>query len=254
MWEQLVVAELFAFMLIFCRVGAGLMVMPGFGEMYVPQRVKLVLALGISLLLTPLLAPRMPPVPATPMGLLLLVWSEVLVGLLLGGLSRIMISAVHMAGLVISYQSSLATAMMLDLTQAGQTTSIGNFMGVLAVVLVFATGLHHLMLRAITDSYLAFAPGMVPPVEDFARAASLTMTKAFAVAMQLSAPHLAIGLIMYVIAGILARLMPTMQVFFILMPPQVMIGLFVLMTTLSAVMLWFVQAYEENLSPFVAGR
>lgn len=254
MWEQLIVAEIFAFLLVFCRVGAGLMVMPGFGEMYVPQRIKLMLALAISLLLTPILLHKMPPLPFTPLGLMVLIVGEVLIGLLIGGIARIMIGAVHMAGLVIAYQSSLATALMLDVTQAGQTTSIGNFMTVLAVVLIFATGLHHLMLRAITDSYLAFAPGLFPPIEDFARLASLTMSRAFAVAMQLAAPHLAIGLIMYLIAGILARLMPTMQVFFILMPPQILIGMFVLMTTLSAIMLWFVRAYEDSISPFVAGR
>lgn len=252
MLAQFLTAELFAFLLIFCRVGSAVMLLPGFGEAYVSPRVRLMLALMISLVMAAA-HPRMPPVPSTTAVLVTLIGSEILIGLFLGGLSRILISAAHIAGTIIALQSSLASALIQDVTQVqGQATLISNLLGMAALVLIFILDLHHMMLAGLLDSYTLFTVGNLPPVGDMANHATQLMNSAFAAAMRLAAPHLAVGLILYVGAGVIARLVPSIQVFFLLMPPQIMICIYVLMVCFGAMMMAYMTYFQEGLAAFLA--
>lgn len=250
MLSQFLVSELFAFLLVFCRLGSALMLLPGFGEVYVSTRIRLLLALMFSVVLAPVL--HLPPVPTGMFGLFSLLLAEIMIGLFLGGLSRMLIAAVHMAGMIISYQSSLASALTQNIAEVqGQGTALGNALSMTSLVLLFTLNLHHVMLRGLADSYTLFLPGQFPPVADFAQHAAKTMDSAFHMAMQMSAPHIVIGILIYLGAGIIARLMPNMQIFFILMAPQLLISFFILMVSISAIMLWYMEYYQTALGSFL---
>lgn len=251
MLSQLLTAEVFAFLLVFCRVGSAIMLLPGFGELYVAPRIRLMLALLMSLLLAPVIS-GLPEAPESLAVLLSLISGEVLTGLFLGGLSRLMLSAVQTAGGIIAYQSSLSSALTNNVSGfAGQDTSMGNLLGMTAVVLIFALDLHHIMLKSLADSYTLFTPGQFPLTEDIASYATQVVSRSFRIAMQLSAPHLVVGLTLYLGAGIIARLMPNLQVFFILMPIQLYVSFFVLMATVSAIMLWYMEHLQQSLGAFL---
>lgn len=251
MLSQILITELFAFLLVFCRIGTAVMLLPGFGESYIPARVRLFLAAMFSVVLAPVIH-SLPPMPSDIMSLFTILLAEIMIGLFLGGLSRMLISAVHMAGMIIAYQSSLASALTQDIahTQA-QGTSLGNLLGMTALVLLFATDLHHLMLRGLADSYTLFQAGQFPQVEDFAGHATQTMNSSFQMAMKMASPHLVIGLIIYLGAGIIARLMPNIQIFFLMMAPQLLISFFILMITASAIMLWYMEYIKDSLGGFL---
>ena len=228
------------------------MILPGFGEAYVPVRIRLLLAAMFSLLLAPVLQ-NLPHMPSNIMSLFNLLLAEIMIGIFLGGLSRMLISAIHMAGMIIAYQSSLASAVTQDLTLSqAQGTSLGNLLGVAALVLLFTTDLHHLILRGLADSYTLFTAGQFPQVGDFANHATHTMSSSFQMAMQIAAPHLVIGLMIYLGAGIIARLMPNIQIFFLLMAPQLLISFFILMICFSAMMLWYMEYFKDSLGSFLA--
>jgi len=252
MLEKVLISELFAFLLVFCRVGSAIMLLPGFGEAYVPARARLLLAAMFSVALAPALH-NMPHVPSNIMALFSLILAEILIGLFLGGLSRMLIGAIHMAGMIIAYQSSLASALTQDIAHSqAQGTSLGNLLGMSALVLLFATDLHHLMLRGIAESYTLFVAGQLPAIGDFSEHATRTMSGSFRMAMQLAAPHLVIGLLIYLGAGIISRLMPNIQIFFLLMAPQLLISFFILMISSSAIMLWYMDYIKESLGAFLA--
>lgn len=252
MLENILVTNLFAFFLVFCRMGSAIMVLPGFGEAYVPARVRLLLAAMFSLLLAPVI-PNIPAMPGDVFHLLNILLAEILIGLFLGGLSRFLISAIHMAGMIIAYQSSLASAVTQDLTLSQtQGTALGNLLGVSALVMLFATDLHHLILRGLADSYSLFAAGQFPPIDDFANHAVHLINSSFQMAMKIAAPHIVIGLMIYLGAGIIARLMPNIQIFFLLMAPQLLISFFVLMICASAMMLWYMEFIKDSLAVFLA--
>ena len=188
MLESFLVSQVFAFFLIFCRIGSGILVMPAFGETYVPPQLRLALAFMLSLLLVPLLGHAIPPLPSSPLALALLVASEILTGLFIGTICSILISATHVAGMIFSFQSGMSSAVVFDVTQSSQGSLIGNFMGLLALVLLFASDMHHLMLHGLTDSYAVFAPGHWPPLHDFVETATRTVADTFLIAAQVSTP------------------------------------------------------------------
>lgn len=252
MLSNILITQLFAFMLVFCRLGSAIMLLPGFGESYVPARVRLLLAAMFSVLLAPVIH-NLPPMPSNVINLFNIMFAEIMVGLFLGGLSRMLIAVVNIAGMIIAYQSSLASAVTQDLTLSqAQGTSLGNLLGMSALVLLFATDLHHLMLRGLADSYGLFPPGQFPLVDDFANHAIHTMSNAFQMAMKIAAPHIVIGLIIYLAAGIIARLMPNIQIFFLLMAPQILISFFILMICSGALMLWYMDYIKDSLGVFLS--
>ena len=249
--EQFLVTELFAFLLIFCRMGAGIMMLPGIAEAYVSTRMRLHFALAASLLLVPVFGDLMPEVPGSPLTLLILVVAEIVVGFFIGFLARLLVSTMHIAGTIIAYQSSLAMATIFDISLGGQSTVIGNFMTMTAVVLFFTLDMHHIMINGLADSYSLFPPGQFPVVGDMAEHLMQLFGKVFAMGFKLSAPHITFALLFYLCSGVLSRLMPTMHVFFILMPIQILIAFFLLLATFSSIMIYYTGFVEDALRAFL---
>ena len=77
------------------------------------------------------------------------------------------------------------------------------------------------------------------------------MSGAFVIALQIAAPVMLVGLLFYVSIGLIARMIPQMQVFFIALPIQIVLGLYVLTVTLSAGMLWYLDHFEASISQFL---
>lgn len=252
MLSQFVTEQLFVFLLVFCRLGSAIMFLPGFGEAYVLARVRLLLAAMFSLVVAPFLQ-NLPPIPTTVSGLAVLIIAEIMVGLFIGFICKILISTIQTASSIIAYQSGLASAMTQDLTAAqSQSTSLGNLIGMTALVLLFVTDLHHLMLRGLVDSYSLFIPGQFPITEDIANLGAKTLANSFRMATQIAGAHLVIGLILYLAAGIISRLMPNIQIFFIMTAPQLLISFFILMIGFSTMMMWYMDYFKDTLGGFLA--
>lgn len=246
--------EAFAFFVVLARIGAGLMLLPGFGETYVSPRLRILLAVFISLAIVPLVQSGLPALPAGPLGLFLIVLAEILIGAFLGGAGRLMLAVLQMAGMLIAHATNLSAATVFDPSQGSQGTLTGNFLGIMGVVLIFVTNLHHLMLAALVDSYAVFPSGTMPPVGDFAEFATRLIGDGFALALQLAAPLILVALIFQVGLGLLARLMPQMHVFFIGMPLQIMAGFSVFSITLGSAMMWYLDRFPQAFSPFLLAR
>ncbi len=241
----------FTFMLIFSRLAAMLMLMPALGETSIPANVRLILALLLTFVMMPLVASSYGAIPDTVPGLAFIVLTEVAIGLFIGGAARIIMSALHVAGNIVALQMSLAFAQNVDPTQGQQGVLISNFLSLTAVTLIFATNLDHLMIAAMRDSYELFVPGQPIPVGDFSQMAVKFVSGAFKLGLQLAAPFLVFGLIFYLGIGILSRLMPQIQIFFIAMPANIMLGFVLLLFLLGAMMTWFLQGFEQSISMFV---
>lgn len=249
--NDFMVSEIFTFLLIFCRVGTAITILPGFGEAFISARIRLLLAAMFSLVLTPVITP-FPAPPDTVFALVTLMSAEILTGIFIGTIGRLLLTAISTAGMLIAYQSSLASALVQDVTiSGGQGSSLGNLLGLTAMVLLFATNMHHMMLRSLMDSYQIFNVGNFPNIEDFTMHTVQVVNDSFLLALQLAAPHIVIGLIIYLGGGIIARLMPGLQVFFIMVPPQLLLSFFVLMTVWSSLMLHYMDYFRENISKFV---
>ena len=241
-----------AFLLTFARVGTLVMLMPGVGEQLVSPRLRLAFALLLSLLLFPTVRPLLPTLNgaiAGP-GLIALLIGELLIGLMLGLTVRMVLAALQTAGMIISQQLGLSYAMTVDPMQGGQQAAIGNFLALLGVTLIMASDLHHIALEAIGRSYVLLPPDGVPGMGEAATLALKAIGRGFGLGVQISAPFIAFGILFNVGLGVLARLMPQMQVFFVAVPASVLIGMLVLLGSLGVMMGVFLDDIGHYLAQF----
>lgn len=244
MLEQLLVADVYMFLAVFARMGAALMVLPGFGELSIPPRVRLAFALTLAFVLYPLVVDLIPPMPSNGFGLVAFIGGEVLIGIVIGTIARILVASLQIAGTIIAFNSGLGSAQLFDPTAGQQGAITGAFLATIGVTLLFVTNLHHLMLFALVDSYQLFAPGGGFPVGDFSNIASQVVARSFRIGMQIAMPVVLVGVMIYVAMGLMARLMPQMQVFFIALPLQILVAFTILALTIGAGMLLFLDHFE----------
>ncbi len=233
-----------AFLLTFARVGTMIMMLPGIGEMTVPARVRLTMALVLTAIVLPA-HQKAYTVDLNTIGpVLLILVQEIIVGAVLGLTARLAISSLQVAGFVVAQQLGLGFVTAIDPTQNQQGLLVGNFLTVLGLTLIFATDLHHLVLAALHDSYTIFQPGELPLVGDVAQHITKVIATSFKIGIQLSAPFLVFGLLFNVGLGVLSRLMPQMQVFFIGLPLTIILGFALLIVVIGAMMGTFTDYLE----------
>jgi flagellar biosynthetic protein FliR len=233
-----------AFLLVFARVGTMVMLLPGIGESGMPTRVRLTIALTLTAILLPLHRAAYT-IDLHALGsVLVMLFEEIVIGGVLGLTARLAISALQVAGSVVAQQLGLGFVTAVDPTQNQQGILVGNFLALLGVTLIFATDMHHLVIAGLNDSYKLFAPGELPVVGDMAQLVTRTIATAFKIGIQLSAPFLVFGLLFNLGLGVLSRLMPQMQVFFIGMPLTILLGLLLLVLVIGAMMGMFVGYLE----------
>jgi flagellar biosynthesis protein FliR len=234
--------EIFAMLLVFARVGVCIMFLPGMSEAFVPMRMRLMLALGVSLVLTPLVD-----VPAIPTAALMtFVWlaREILVGLLLGMVARLMLSAMDVAGNIIATQSGIANAMLLNPAMTQQAGIVSVFLTIMGAMAVLAADLHHLAIIALKQSY-AVIPVLKPVIiDDFTNYISKMVQFSFDLGVRLAAPLLVVGLVFNLGLGILNRLMPQIQIFFVGAAAQTGLGIFIFMVSLGLIIPAFLERYQ----------
>jgi flagellar biosynthetic protein FliR len=225
-----------AFILAFGRIGGMVMLLPGFGEANLPARVRLTIALVLTAVLLPLHRQAYTVDLNALAPLVVEMVEEVVVGLVIGMSARLAISALQIAGSVVAQQLGLGFVTSIDPTQGQQGALVGNFLTVLGVTLVFATNMHHLVIAAMNDSYAVFKPGELPLAGDVAKHMTQVVAASFRIGVQLAAPFIVFGLLFNLGLGVLSRLMPQMQVFFIGLPLSILLGLLLLVAVLGAMM------------------
>ncbi len=242
-------ATAFTYMILFARIGSMMMLMPALGEQMIPMRMRLGFALAFTLVLFPLLSDIIPAMPDDLGGMISILGHELAIGLMIGSIVRITVMATQVAGAIVAFQTGLSGAMAADPTMSGMQSAVfASFLSFLGVTLIFATDLHHVALAAIYDSYMVFSPTDPLMFEDAMQMAIRTIAGAFTVGVQMAAPFVVFGLVFNLGAGILARLMPQLQVYFVLMPANIIVGLLLFAILLTMMMGWYLTAFENHLA------
>ena len=243
-------SQVYAAGLIFARVGAILMLLPGFGDTSVPPRIRLSLAFLMALMLMPVVAKGMP-VPGEVSGVAGAVIKELLIGLMIGAILRMMLSSLATAGEIISIQTTLSFAQTAAPGQAQPSTTLGTFLMLIGVTLIMATDLHHMFLAAIVRSYAVFPFSRELAIADSAQLAVQTVAGSFRLGLQLAAPVVVFSVIFNVAAGLVGRVMPQFQVFFVVTPLIVLLGLSIFALSLGVIGMVWLNRYRELVSLFL---
>jgi flagellar biosynthesis protein FliR len=215
----------FAFVLVLCRAGAACMLIPAIGESEVPAMIRAALAVALTVLLLPVLAPDLPKPPDDVGPLLYMIAAELLAGLFLGWLARLIVSALPLTGQFIAMFTGLSSVLQPDALLGQQGAAVGRLLELATTVLLFASGLYMLPLAAIAGSYAVIPAGTLLPAADAATSVVATFSTVFALGLRLAAPFILAGIVWHVVLALLSRLVPQLQVFFLALPAQVAGGL-----------------------------
>jgi flagellar biosynthetic protein FliR len=144
-----------------------------------------------------------------------------------------------MAGSIISLQVGLSSAVIFDPSQGGQIPLLSKFVALAAAVVCLSVGIHHLWIGAIVRSYDMFPVGGLPPANDFADLAIRTVSHSMALGLSLAAPLIVYGIVFNAALGLMARLAPSIQIFFIAQPLNLLLGIALLATVFGTMLATF---------------
>jgi flagellar biosynthesis protein FliR len=228
-----------AFFIVFARVGAVLMLLPVFGEDSIPGRIRLMIAFAMSAALYGALGE--PARVALQNGAVLpaVVVTELMTGLAMGMIVKILFFAISIAGSIVSMQVGLSSAVIFDPAQSGQAPLLSKFVGIAAALVCMGMQVHHLWLGAIIHSYQSFPIGGLPPMQDFAQLAIAAIGRSMTLGISLAAPLIVYGIVFNVALGLSARIAPAIQVFFIAQPLNLLLGLSLFAATVGTMLTVF---------------
>ncbi|BCA79124.1 flagellar biosynthetic protein FliR [Desulfuromonas sp. AOP6] len=222
-----------SFLICLARVGALIAALPVFSGGQTPMQLRVGLAVMVSLLVYPVVAPYIPAQSFHPVSLAVLVTGETLFGVLVAIIARLIFTAAEFGGTIIGFQMGFAAANVFDPQNQRQIALISQLQNVFAILVFLALDIHHIFLRAIVYSYELLPPGGV----DFSGEAVpylMTLTSGmFVLAVKFSAPILAVLLLSSFVLGILSRVFPQLNVFMISFPVNIGLSLIVMGLTLN---------------------
>jgi flagellar biosynthesis protein FliR len=238
---------LFNMIMIFVRLGAMFMILPGIGDAHVQKRTRVLFALSISILLASHIKII---IPSETINQLMILFFEMVAGFLMGLLCRIIMSSLQLAGQIFAMQSSLSAATIFDRDFSEQESIFGSFLYLLAVTLFFSMEMDHLLIKYFIDSYNILNISNVNVSNDITNVTISFISKSFLWGIKFAAPIIILSMILNIGAGILSKLMPSIQVFFILTPLQILTSFLVLFLILVNSMEWYMNEiiiYFSNL-------
>ena len=249
--QELLKLEFYTYVMVFLRFGTAIMVMPGFTSSYVNPRIRLYIALGISFILYPVLQEYYPPEPQIFLKKLELGFHEITIGLIMGLLMQFYYFALNLAGNFAGQAIGFSNATLFDPTSQNQSIVLESFLSITAITVIFVLDIHHLMIEAVLGSYRIFPPAESIMYGDTAKLFSQTIGKSFKMGFQLSSPFIAFTIVFYTGMGLISRLMPQLNIFFLSLPLQIYLGLGLLFITTPVMIMWFAGYFEGGIKPFV---
>lgn len=242
---------LYTFFLIFCRIGCGIMLITTLGDTLVNTKTKLIFSLGISYILLPILSPLLPKFSNNIHDLCYYILHECLIGLFFGTLIKILFSSLQIAGNIISMQSSFSAATFFDPNFGGQNPIISNFLFYFLLINIYVSDLHHVFLKALIETFYKFPPQEMLNFSDWSTGIIRVIDDSFDLSFKISAPFVLAGITVNVGAAILSRLMPTFQVFFVLMPVNILILFIIISLSLNVIINFVMDNFYHLMEQFL---
>ena len=247
---ELLSISIYNYLMIFLRIGTVFMLTPGFSASYINVQIRLILALSITLVSMPLISPMLPSEPKEFSIMIQYILNEISIGIFLGMIMQFLFFALNLAGSIASQAIGFSNAQIFDPTFQNQTMLIESFLSIITITIIFVMDIHHLMIEAIIDSYYMFTPGQTLPWNDMAAHMTETMSKSFAFGFKIGSPFIAFTIIFYASIGLVSRLMPQLNIFFLSLPLQIYLGLGLLFITAPVMISVFLGYFDEGLYLF----
>lgn len=214
--------------ILFCRIGACIMTMPGFSSQRVPMRARLYIAIGVTVALAPALAEVVAPVvaEATPGTVLLVLLSEIFVGVLIGSMARLFFFALETMMTAAAMTTGLGNVLGAPVEETEALPAVSSFIMLGATTLIFVLDQHWEILRGLFASYGAIPLTDGVHADGMLREYMKVLSQAFLLALRISSPFLLFGFMVNLAFGFLNRMSPAAPVYFVSTPLLIGLGVY----------------------------
>lgn len=240
--------SLFSGFLVFCRLGACFMTLPGFSSQRLPIRSRLVLAVTASLLIGPLVGAAAATAPADAAGQAAAILRESAIGATLGLVVRVYVLIFEMMASAMSTAIGLSAAFAPPVEGDGAVPVVSGALTLVATMLFFASGLDAQAVRALFGSYAAFPQGVAPTPSASLSLLLESLQQASLVCLQIAAPILALSIFANLAVGLVSRFMPQAQIYFLVTPLLIGAGLLLLFLAERPIYEIFVDALAKRIA------
>ncbi len=235
----------FAILLLFCRIGACLMIAPGIGNSQIPMQVRLFVVVGATLALAPMLLDHVRVGELDPIGMSRLVVCELLAGAVIGVLARLFFSALETLAFASATLLSLANPFGVEVDLLQQSPPLATLITLGATTMIFVADFHWQIVIALVDSYRA-----IPFGSAFDARRSLTeigdvLGQSFLVAVRVASPFFLYSVIANFAMALVNRVTPQIAIFFIAPPFIVAGGIALLYLTIRGQIAEFIAAFSS---------
>lgn len=235
-----------AFVFPLARILALLVAAPPFNNAALPTRVRLALGLALAMIISPALPPIPAIEPASAIGLLILV-QQMIIGLAMGFVLRLVFSAIDLAGMMISTQMGLGFATAYDPQTTSQTPVVAELIGMLSLLVFLSIDGHLMVLATLVRSFTHLPVGAL----SISEASWLNVANAggviFSSGVMLALPALVALLITNVALGVLGRVAPQLNLIVIGFPVTILLGFVALYVGMSHLGAPLRQLFEHGL-------
>jgi flagellar biosynthetic protein FliR len=213
------------FALVLMRAGGLVVFCPILGSEALPIRVRVMLALALTLVLLPLIPPELTP-PSGALSWIITGIRELAVGFCLGLAAQVLFTGLEGAARLIAGQSGFALSSMVDPLTGAQSVTPALFQSLLATTLFLAANLHHLFIRGLVDSYSLLPPAAaLPETSGLEAAVGLLGTRMFTVCVELAAPALVVTFAVDLVLVLVGRALPQVPILLVGYPVKMTAGL-----------------------------
>ncbi|MBF8247146.1 MAG: flagellar biosynthetic protein FliR [Rickettsia sp.] len=220
---------LIKFLLILIRVISALVNFPIISNKYLYKKEIVAIAFVLTCVIFPSIEKQLLINSTNPILLTYYAVIEILIGMIISISSKIFSFAIYVVDHFISNQSSLGIASNFDPSQKINISVFSNFFMLNIIVAIFAFDLEHMFILSFINSYQKFPFGMIFHIEDFTKFFVLVLSESFKLVFHISAPFILINLFSLSASAILSRLMPNLQIFFIISPAQILLLIIILL-------------------------
>jgi flagellar biosynthetic protein FliR len=238
---EFALTELWGFVFVLVRTAGILSALPIIGTRMVPMRIKAGLVIAVAMVFAPLVGSRVVPEILEPISLAVGLTAELIIGIVLGFATRLLMAAVEMAGSIMGLQLGFAVAVQLDPVNQVEVPVLGSFLTVLMTLLYFVVDGHHLIMFALGSSFTLIPPFGAHLSASVVADGAMLMDDMFALALKLTLPIMASTFLVYLVLGIIGRVMPQMNILFTAFPITIGVGLMILGLGLPLFSLMFQQ-------------
>ena len=236
--------------IIFCRIGACLMLVPGYSSTNAPAQIRLFVALAVTLAIAPLLlsSVRDLVVGAAPLSILSLIWSELLIGVVIGLTGRLFFLALQTMATAMATAVGLSNIPGTPVDEADPVPALVPLITVSAAALFFLTNQQWEVLRGLVGSYRVWRPAEGLSAEAVLIQLSDRLSETFLLALRVSSPFVIYALIVNLAIGLANKFTPSIPIYFISLPFVIFGGLVLLYLTSYEMLLEFTTAFSQWLA------